>query len=192
MYFGMFGSVFLLVAVLPARAGPEPVRGRPARLPWTAMPIFVAPIAGVPQRPHRRPADRLAGMVLLPLGLAWLAAIVTPTVAVLALVPAVRRQRRRHGHVLRADRQRRPVGRAAATRRARRRAPTTRSARSAASSASPSWRRSFSANGSYASGRPTSTASSRRSGSARSSWPSRPSRRSPSPVVARSGGDLRR
>ena len=31
MYFGMFGSIFLLVAVLPGRAGLEPVRGRPAR-----------------------------------------------------------------------------------------------------------------------------------------------------------------
>jgi MFS family permease len=55
-------------------------------LPWTAMPIFVAPIAGaLSDRIGGRPL-MATGLALQAAGLAWMAAINTPTVAYSSLV----------------------------------------------------------------------------------------------------------
>jgi len=57
-------------------------------LPWTAMPILVAPIAGIlSDRIGARP-PLVAGMALMAIGLAWIAVVTSPTVAYGALVPA--------------------------------------------------------------------------------------------------------
>src|SRR5207249_11580453 len=47
MYFGMFGSVFLLVQFFQLVQGLNPFDAGLRPLPWTAMPIFVAPTAGL-------------------------------------------------------------------------------------------------------------------------------------------------
>ena len=56
MFFGMFGSIFLLAQFFQTVQGYSPLEAGLRILPWTAMPIFVAPIAGRSVRPDRRPA----------------------------------------------------------------------------------------------------------------------------------------
>ena len=86
MYFGMFGSIFLLSQFFQVVQGYSPFQAGLRTLPWTGMPIFVAPIAGVlAGRIGGRPI-LAAGMALQAVGLAWLAAVVTPTVAYEALI----------------------------------------------------------------------------------------------------------
>ena len=46
MFFGMFGSIFLLGQFFQVAQGYGPLEAGARTLPWTAMPIFVAPIAG--------------------------------------------------------------------------------------------------------------------------------------------------
>ena len=60
MAFGMFGSVFLGAQFLQTVQDFTPLEAGIRTLPWTAMPVLTAPIAGHPQRPHRRPPDRRA------------------------------------------------------------------------------------------------------------------------------------
>jgi EmrB/QacA subfamily drug resistance transporter len=87
MFFGLFGSIFLLAQFFQIVQGYTPLQAGFRTLPWTAMPILVAPIAGaLSDRIGSRPL-LLAGMALMSAGLAWLAAISTPTVAYLRLVP---------------------------------------------------------------------------------------------------------
>ncbi len=86
MYFGMFGSVFLLSQFFQVVQGMNPFEAGLRVLPWTAMPIFVAPIAGVlSARIGARPIV-VSGLVLMSVGLAWLAAIASPTAAYSAFV----------------------------------------------------------------------------------------------------------
>jgi EmrB/QacA subfamily drug resistance transporter len=75
MYFGMFGSIFLLTQYLQTVHGYSPLEAGLATLPWTAMPMFVAPIAGAfADRIGGRPL-MATGMALQAGGLAWMAAI---------------------------------------------------------------------------------------------------------------------
>ncbi len=88
MSFGMFGSIFLLAQFFQVVQGYSPFEAGLRTLPWTGMPIIVAPIAGaLSDRIHPR-LLLVAGMGLMGAGLAWMAALVTPTVEYLALVPA--------------------------------------------------------------------------------------------------------
>src|SRR5438477_697148 len=88
MFFGMFGSIFLLAQFLQVGQGYSPLQAGLRTLPWTAMPVLVAPIAGLlSDRIGGRPL-LAAGLALLALGLGWLAAVISPTVAYATLVPA--------------------------------------------------------------------------------------------------------
>jgi EmrB/QacA subfamily drug resistance transporter len=88
MFFGMFGSIFLLAQFLQTVQGYSPLDAGLRILPWTAMPIFVAPIAGaLSDRIGGRPL-MAAGLALQAVGLAWLAAVTDPTVPYAQLVPA--------------------------------------------------------------------------------------------------------
>jgi EmrB/QacA subfamily drug resistance transporter len=79
MFFGMFGSIFFLAQFFQTVQGYSPLQSGLRILPWTAMPIFVAPIAGALS--DRIGGQRLmaAGLALQAAGLAWIAAISTPT-----------------------------------------------------------------------------------------------------------------
>src|SRR5215207_9705213 len=79
MFFGMFGSIFLLSQFFQTVQGYSPFGSGLRVLPWTAMPIFVAPIAGALS--DRVGGHRLMGigLSLQAVGLAWLAAVSTPT-----------------------------------------------------------------------------------------------------------------
>jgi EmrB/QacA subfamily drug resistance transporter len=86
MFFGVFGSIFLLAQFFQVAQGHTPLEAGLLTLPWTAMPMFVAPIAGVL-------SDRIGARPLMASGLAlqagavlWLAEASTPTASFPALV----------------------------------------------------------------------------------------------------------
>lgn len=80
MYFGMFGSIFLLTQFFQTAQGYSPLESGLRVLPWTAMPMIVAPIAGaLSDRIGGRPF-MAAGLALQAAGLAWIAAVSTSTV----------------------------------------------------------------------------------------------------------------
>ena len=75
MYFGMFGSIFLLTQFFQTAQGYSPLEAGLRVLPWTAMPMVVAPIAGaLSDRIGGRPFMAL-GLALQAVGLAWIAAV---------------------------------------------------------------------------------------------------------------------
>ena len=67
MYFGMFGSIFLLMQFFQTAQGYSPLKAGRLLLPWTAMELFVAPVAGAL-------SDRIGGRPLMAAGLALQAA----------------------------------------------------------------------------------------------------------------------
>ena len=81
MFFGMFGSIFLLAQFFQTVQGYSPLSAGLRILPWTMMPIFVAPIAGaLSDRIGGRPL-MVTGLALQATGLAWIAAVGSPTAA---------------------------------------------------------------------------------------------------------------
>jgi nitrate/nitrite transporter NarK len=88
MFFGMFGSIFLLAQFLQVVQGYSPLAAGIRTLPWTAMPVIVAPIAGsLSDRIGGRPL-LVIGLALQAIGLGWLAGVISPTVAYATMVPA--------------------------------------------------------------------------------------------------------
>jgi EmrB/QacA subfamily drug resistance transporter len=86
MFFGMFGSIFLLAQFFQTVQGYSPLQAGLRVLPWTAMPIFIAPIAGaLSDRIGGRPL-MVTGLAMQAAGLAWIAFVSTPTVAYNQLV----------------------------------------------------------------------------------------------------------
>jgi EmrB/QacA subfamily drug resistance transporter len=86
MFFGMFGSIFLLSQFFQTVQGYSPLGSGLRILPWTLAPMFIAPIAGAM-------SDRIPGKTLVGIGLslqagalAWLGLVSTPTVAYVDLV----------------------------------------------------------------------------------------------------------
>ena len=86
MFFGMFGSIFLLAQYFQTVQGYSPLQAGLRILPWTAMPIFVAPIAGALS--DRIGGQRImgVGLTLQAIGLGWMAAVSTPTTPYAELV----------------------------------------------------------------------------------------------------------
>ena len=86
MYFGMFGSIFLLTQFFQTAQGFSPLESGLRVLPWTAMPMVVAPIAGaLSDRIGGRPI-MATGLGLQAVGLAWIAAVSSATVGYASLV----------------------------------------------------------------------------------------------------------
>jgi EmrB/QacA subfamily drug resistance transporter len=87
MFFGAFGSIFLLAQFFQVAQGYSPLEAGIRTLPWTAMPIFVAPIAGIlSDRLGSRPL-MAAGLALQAAALAWIAAVTDPSMSYGILVP---------------------------------------------------------------------------------------------------------
>jgi EmrB/QacA subfamily drug resistance transporter len=88
MYFGAFGSIFLLTQFLQFIQGYSPQEAGLRMLPWTAMPMVVAPIAGaLADRIGGRPIV-LSGFLTMAAGLGWFAMVAEPDVGYLTQVPA--------------------------------------------------------------------------------------------------------
>jgi EmrB/QacA subfamily drug resistance transporter len=75
MFFGMFGAIFLLAQFFQTVQGYSPFGSGLRILPWTAMPMVVAPIAGALS--DRIPGPRImgVGLALQAIGLGWIAAV---------------------------------------------------------------------------------------------------------------------
>jgi EmrB/QacA subfamily drug resistance transporter len=86
MSFGMFGSIFLLAQFFQTVQGYSPFGSGLRILPWTAMPMIVAPIAGALS--DRLPAHRIigVGLALQAIGLGWMAAVSSPDMPYSSLV----------------------------------------------------------------------------------------------------------
>src|SRR5204862_5715108 len=86
MFFGMFGSIFLLIQFFQTVQGYSPLQAGLRILPWTAMPIFIAPIAGAWS--DRIGGQRLmaAGLALQSIGIAWIPAVSSPSMPYSAVV----------------------------------------------------------------------------------------------------------
>src|SRR5918911_2358935 len=86
MFFGMFGAIFFISQFFQTVQGLSPLQSGLRVLPWTAMPMLVAPIAGAVS--DRIGGQRLmaAGLALQAIGLAWIATVTTPTAAYVAFV----------------------------------------------------------------------------------------------------------
>jgi EmrB/QacA subfamily drug resistance transporter len=75
MFFGTFGSIFLLSQFFQVAQGLGPLEAGLRTLPWTGMPMIVAPIAGLlSDRIGSRPL-MVAGLALQSGALAWLAIV---------------------------------------------------------------------------------------------------------------------
>ncbi|MBC3987029.1 DHA2 family efflux MFS transporter permease subunit [Streptomyces sp. AC536] len=86
MYLGMFGSIFLLTQFLQLVQGYSPLEAGVRMLPWTAMPMIIAPLAGAL-------SDRIdgrlivaTGLALMAVGIGWQAAIAEPGLSYAAQV----------------------------------------------------------------------------------------------------------
>ena len=79
MYFGMFGSIFLLAQFFQTVQGYSPFGSGLRILPWTLAPMFIAPVAGALS--DRIPAKNIiaVGLSLQAAALAWIASVSTPT-----------------------------------------------------------------------------------------------------------------
>jgi len=88
MSFGMFGSVFLLAQFLQTVQHYSPLSAGVRTLPWTAMPVLVAPLAGL--LVERVGARRIvaSGLALQATGLAWFAFRLHVGVSYVSLIPA--------------------------------------------------------------------------------------------------------
>ena len=86
MNFGIFGSIFLLAQFLQTVQGYSAFDAGVRTLPWTLMPMFVAPLAGAfSDRIGSRPL-MATGLALQAIALAWLASVSSPTVAYSSLI----------------------------------------------------------------------------------------------------------
>ncbi|MEO5884771.1 MAG: DHA2 family efflux MFS transporter permease subunit [Candidatus Limnocylindrales bacterium] len=88
MTFGMFGSIFLLAQFFQVVQGYSPLEAGLRTLPWTFMPVIVAPLAGLASaRTGTRPL-LVVGMALQAIALGWISLIISPTAEYLTVVPA--------------------------------------------------------------------------------------------------------
>jgi EmrB/QacA subfamily drug resistance transporter len=79
MYFGTFGAVFLLSQYFQIAQGLNPLEAGLRTLPWTGMPMLVAPIAGLlSDRIGSRPL-MTAGLALQAVAIYWIGDVSTPT-----------------------------------------------------------------------------------------------------------------
>ena len=86
MFFGMFGSIFLLAQFFQTVQGYSPLGAGLRILPWTLAPMFIAPIAGALSD---RISPRLiigTGLALQSVALAWIGLVSTPDVPYSSLV----------------------------------------------------------------------------------------------------------
>ncbi|MFF3015975.1 DHA2 family efflux MFS transporter permease subunit [Streptomyces sp. NPDC057939] len=89
MFLGMFGSIFLLSQFLQGVVGYSPTEAGLRMLPWTGMPMIVAPLAGIlSDRIGGRPVVA-AGLVFQAVGLGWFAVILSADVSYAAQLPAL-------------------------------------------------------------------------------------------------------
>ncbi|MDO0912541.1 MFS transporter [Streptomyces sp. DT2A-34] len=89
MFLGMFGSIFLLSQYMQGVLGYSPTEAGLRMLPWTGMPMLVAPIAGIlSDRIGGRPVVA-TGLFFQAVGLAYMASVVTVDASYAAQLPGL-------------------------------------------------------------------------------------------------------
>ncbi|MFF5369063.1 MFS transporter [Streptomyces sp. NPDC013187] len=89
MFLGMFGSIFLLSQYMQGVLGYSPTEAGLRMLPWTGMPMLIAPIAGIlADRVGGRPVVA-TGLFLQALGLGYMAVVATTYASYVAQLPAL-------------------------------------------------------------------------------------------------------
>ncbi|MEU4497014.1 DHA2 family efflux MFS transporter permease subunit [Streptomyces sp. NPDC023998] len=89
MFLGMFGSIFLLSQFLQGVAGYSPTEAGLRMLPWTGMPLIVAPIAGIlSDKIGGRPVVA-TGLALQAVGLGLFALVLEPGVSYAVQLPGL-------------------------------------------------------------------------------------------------------
>jgi EmrB/QacA subfamily drug resistance transporter len=86
MYFGMFGSIFLLTQFLQTVQGYSALGAGLRMLAWTGVTMLVAPAAGIMSDRYGGRPFMAAGLALQAVALGWLALIMTPSVSYLSLL----------------------------------------------------------------------------------------------------------
>src|ERR1700690_1532517 len=81
MFFGMFGSIFLLAQFLQVVQHYSPLQAGLRTLPSTAMPVFIAPVAGALSDRIGGRVVVATGIVLQAVGLAWIALVASVSVS---------------------------------------------------------------------------------------------------------------
>jgi predicted MFS family arabinose efflux permease len=79
MFFGMFGSIFLLTQFFQTVQGYSPLSSGLRILPWTLAPMFIAPFAGAMSDKVSPKRILGTGLALQAIALGWIAFISTPT-----------------------------------------------------------------------------------------------------------------
>jgi EmrB/QacA subfamily drug resistance transporter len=86
MYFGMFGSIFLLAQFFQTAQHFSPFQAGLRTLPWTGMPMLVAPLAGLlSDRLGSRPL-MFAGLALQTIALGWFALVLDASMPYTAVI----------------------------------------------------------------------------------------------------------
>jgi EmrB/QacA subfamily drug resistance transporter len=81
MYLGVFGAIFLLAQFFQTVQGYTPLQAGLRTLPWTGVPMIVAPIAGIlSDRVGSRPLMAV-GLALQAAAIGWLGTILSPDIA---------------------------------------------------------------------------------------------------------------
>lgn len=89
MFLGMFGSIFLLSQYMQGVLGYSPTEAGLRMLPWTGMPMLVAPIAGIlSDRFGGRPVVA-TGLFLQAAGLGYLANVITADASYAVQLPGL-------------------------------------------------------------------------------------------------------
>lgn len=89
LFLGAFGAIFLLTQFLQLIQGYSPQQAGLRMLPWTAMPMVIAPIAGAwSDRIGGRPIVTF-GLLTMAAGLSWFAVVADPAVGYAEQVPAL-------------------------------------------------------------------------------------------------------
>jgi EmrB/QacA subfamily drug resistance transporter len=89
MYFGLFGSLFLLIQFFQVVLGYSALKSGLATLPTTAMPLLIAPLAGVLLDKIGGRAPLFVGLVLQAIGLSWIAMNLSPDAKYMDALPAL-------------------------------------------------------------------------------------------------------
>ncbi|MGG7464290.1 DHA2 family efflux MFS transporter permease subunit [Plantibacter sp. YIM 135347] len=85
--FGAFGSTFILIQFLQIVQGKTPLEAGLMTLPWTGLPMIIAPLAGLVAPRVGTRALIVAGLLSTAAGLGWLAFSMTPDAAFATMLP---------------------------------------------------------------------------------------------------------
>ena len=89
MYVGFFGAVFLITQYWQFAHGYSPLGAGLRILPWTVMPMFIAPVAGVLATKYGERPLLVLGLSLIAFAVIWLGHVATPDASYLSILPAL-------------------------------------------------------------------------------------------------------